>query len=137
MQVWVDEMVRRSESVLSWDLAGQKYIDIATVRPFLLLLLLGSLTLPGRIYTYSHQNSHNSHSHRHEYHPTWKATDYLLAFRCFGVELVSLYALLTVVLGHTLKAKRKTRLADKTSIIIVSFHSHTPRVLCVEVPVLG
>ena len=48
LQIWVDEVVSRSES--SWDLAGQKSIDIAAVYPFLLLLLFGSLTLPGGIY---------------------------------------------------------------------------------------
>ena len=104
LQVRINEVVSRSESVVSWDLASHKYIDIAAVRPFLLLLLLDSLTLPGRIYTYSHRNGHHSHSHRYEYHPTWNTTDYLLALRCFGVEPVSLHALLAIELSHTLKA---------------------------------
>ena len=50
LQIWVDEVVSRSESVVSWNLASQKSIDIAAVHPFLLLLLFDSLTLPGGIY---------------------------------------------------------------------------------------
>lgn len=99
-------------------------------------LFLGKGTLPGGIGTYGDQSCHPSNAHPDYDGPGGETAGFLLAFRRRQVELVPNHTLLAIKLGHALQTQRCASLADKTSIIIVSFHGNTSRVLCVEVPVL-